>query len=368
MAVSKLTVDRASYTAPSHSMERLEAPHLTVLSPHTVPVLNSISRPRAPLLLRLGDHPLTCRLHGPKRSSPEALTLGVVLGDAPALLRLDDTTLKMLTAPLALQRALTTGSTDVSAIWLEYALLEWLELLERMLDVPIHLTGIAAPPTDFPIALSIMLDDSQQSGHLCVSLSPAAAELLAPCLELHCPVAPRPCSSVPWPVQWIGGYQHLALAEVRDLQPGDVVMLNRPEHGSAVLVGDHLVAAVTAQHNSLQLQSRLRPSERYRPMRGDFHMAAPANDTETPTQPPSPSGSDDTRLDQLPVHLVCEFGRLELSLRELQELNQGSVLPLSRPPEQAVDLVINGKLMGKGRLVEIGDGLGVQIERLATDE
>lgn len=69
-----------------------------------------------------------------------------------------------------------------------------------------------------------------------------------------------------------------------------------------------------------------------------------------------------------PLRLVCEFGRLELSLGELRELDQGSVLPLSRPEDEAVDLVVNGRILGKGRVVKIGDGLGVQIVRLATDE
>ncbi|WP_417328946.1 type III secretion system cytoplasmic ring protein SctQ [Halomonas cupida] len=351
-------------------MERLDMPHLAIISPQTVPILNSISRPRAPVLSRLGDRPLTIQVHSPDHRQPEALTLGLVLGEAPALLRLDDVALQMLSVPLALKRSLKHCSVDISALWLEYALLEWFEPLEQMLDVSIHLSGTPAHPADFPLALPLSLDNGEQRGHLSLSLSSAAAEVLSPGLEQHCPVAPRPCSNVTWPVQWIGGYQHLTLAELRSLQPGDVVMVNRPDQGSAVLVGNDLLAATTEHQNNrkpgLQLGSRLHP-----PTRGDFHMAKPANggpedhSTEAPSRT---TDSDNVRLEQLPVHLVCEFGRLELSLKELRELNQGSVLPLSRPPEEAVDLVINGRVMGKGRLVEIGDGLGVQIERLATDE
>ncbi len=72
-------------------------------------------------------------------------------------------------------------------------------------------------------------------------------------------------------------------------------------------------------------------------------------------------------LDDLPLRLTCELGRLDLTLGELCELGEGSVLPLGRRPERAVDLVINGRRMGLGRLVTIGDDLGVQIERLDLD-
>lgn len=92
------------------------------------------------------------------------------------------------------------------------------------------------------------------------------------------------------------------------------------------------------------------------------------------TQPPVDSPRDDTdtqpdvdNFDGLAVALTCELGRLTLTLGELRELGQGSVLPLARRPERAVDLMVNGQRMGQGRLVMIGDDLGVQIERLALD-
>ena len=76
---------------------------------------------------------------------------------------------------------------------------------------------------------------------------------------------------------------------------------------------------------------------------------------------------DRSDLNDLPLRLTCELGRLELTLGELRELGDGSILPLGKRPERAVDLVINGRRMGLGRLVMIGDDLGVQIERLNLD-
>lgn len=84
------------------------------------------------------------------------------------------------------------------------------------------------------------------------------------------------------------------------------------------------------------------------------------------TQDPQ-SARSEVALNELPVQLACEFGRLELTLGELRTLDAGSVLPLKKPAQEAVDILVNGRRMGRGRLVEIGDSLGVQIVRLQID-
>jgi type III secretion protein Q len=74
--------------------------------------------------------------------------------------------------------------------------------------------------------------------------------------------------------------------------------------------------------------------------------------------------SRDTDLDDLPVKLVFELGRLELSLGEIRQLVPGALLPLARPLEESLDIVANGRRIGRGALVQLGDSLGVRITRL----
>ncbi len=65
--------------------------------------------------------------------------------------------------------------------------------------------------------------------------------------------------------------------------------------------------------------------------------------------------------DKIPFSVVVEAGRVQLSMQQLMELKPGNLLEMNLQPESGVDLVINGKKVGRGELVRIGDTLGVRV-------
>ena len=69
-------------------------------------------------------------------------------------------------------------------------------------------------------------------------------------------------------------------------------------------------------------------------------------------------------LDQIPVSLVIEIGSIQMTMQKLLELEPGNLLELDIHPENGVDLVINGKKVGKGELIRIGESLGVRVLEL----
>ncbi|MCC7074788.1 MAG: FliM/FliN family flagellar motor switch protein [Deltaproteobacteria bacterium] len=70
-------------------------------------------------------------------------------------------------------------------------------------------------------------------------------------------------------------------------------------------------------------------------------------------------------LDDVSVALVVELGRVSVSAADVVQLRPGHVIELSRKPGDAVDLVVDGKRIGKGELVEVDGELGVRILSLA---
>jgi type III secretion system YscQ/HrcQ family protein len=87
-----------------------------------------------------------------------------------------------------------------------------------------------------------------------------------------------------------------------------------------------------------------------------------------PTEFSGPAGLHDPDLDDLPVRLVFEVGRVELSLGELQRLAPGALVPLGRPLEEPLDIMANGRRLGRGALVQIGESLGVRIVSIVGNE
>ena len=67
---------------------------------------------------------------------------------------------------------------------------------------------------------------------------------------------------------------------------------------------------------------------------------------------------------ELPVQLTVEVGRVRMTAGELLSLTPGNLLDLHVAPEQGVDLVVNGKKVGRGELIRMGDLLGVRILNL----
>ncbi|MBT13080.1 MAG: YscQ/HrcQ family type III secretion apparatus protein [Oceanospirillaceae bacterium] len=71
------------------------------------------------------------------------------------------------------------------------------------------------------------------------------------------------------------------------------------------------------------------------------------------------------RAGDIPVTLTIELGRIKMKLDKLTELQPGQLLELEVSPEEAVDLVINGRCIGRGELLKLGETLGVRVLDLA---
>ncbi len=79
----------------------------------------------------------------------------------------------------------------------------------------------------------------------------------------------------------------------------------------------------------------------------------------------APSSEAAGLLDDVTVAMVVELGRVMVSAADVMGLRPGQVIELSRSPGEPVDLVVDGKRIGKGELVEIDGELGVRILSLA---
>lgn len=66
----------------------------------------------------------------------------------------------------------------------------------------------------------------------------------------------------------------------------------------------------------------------------------------------------------VPVSLSVEVARMKMNLDKLLKLKPGNVLELGVQVEKGVNLVANGKCIGKGELLQIGEVIGVKIVKL----
>ena len=75
-------------------------------------------------------------------------------------------------------------------------------------------------------------------------------------------------------------------------------------------------------------------------------------------------GARDVNLEvilDVPVTLSMEVGRTRIPIRNLLQLNQGSVVELERAAGEPLDVYVNGTLIAQGEVVVVNDRFGVRL-------
>ncbi|WP_136064848.1 flagellar motor switch protein FliN [Modicisalibacter radicis] len=68
----------------------------------------------------------------------------------------------------------------------------------------------------------------------------------------------------------------------------------------------------------------------------------------------------------IPVKLTVELGRTRLTIKQLLELAQGSVIELDGLAGEPMDILINGYLIAQGEVVVVDDKYGIRITEIIT--
>ncbi|RUO47919.1 flagellar motor switch protein FliN [Pseudidiomarina donghaiensis] len=68
----------------------------------------------------------------------------------------------------------------------------------------------------------------------------------------------------------------------------------------------------------------------------------------------------------IPVKLSVELGRTRITIKQLLELAQGSVVELDGLAGEPMDILINGYLIAQGEVVVLDDKYGIRITEIVT--
>lgn len=158
------------------------------------------------------------------------------------------------------------------------------------------------------------------------------------------PIAARSADATPFSVSVSLGHVSLPVATSATLLVGDVVWLpvasaDLSQGHCELWTAGRVLGRARRQQNTVTLLT----------------MNAPA-----PAQP-APGAPSASRIDDLPVSLVFDVGQIELNVGQLRTLNPGYTFELPGMPDRLVTIRANGREIGQGELVEVGDKVGVRI-------
>ncbi|MAL01987.1 MAG: flagellar motor switch protein FliN [Alcaligenaceae bacterium] len=100
----------------------------------------------------------------------------------------------------------------------------------------------------------------------------------------------------------------------------------------------------------------------------DPNLARPA--AEQVFQPLSSAttgvGSDIDMIMDIPVQLTVELGRTKLTIKNILQLGQGSIVELDGLAGEPMDIFVNGYLIAQGEVVVVDDKYGIRLTDIIT--
>ncbi|MDO9338405.1 MAG: flagellar motor switch protein FliN [Caulobacteraceae bacterium] len=81
----------------------------------------------------------------------------------------------------------------------------------------------------------------------------------------------------------------------------------------------------------------------------------------------SKTATDLAPVFDVPVNISAVLGRAHMSVAQLLQLGQGSVLELDRKVGEAIDIYVNNRLVARGEVVVVDDRLGVTMTEIIKD-
>ncbi len=110
------------------------------------------------------------------------------------------------------------------------------------------------------------------------------------------------------------------------------------------------------------------------PMQPAYQQPAPQPVYQNVQQPSFPSFSAEPGsmaspenieiILDVPMHVTVELGKARQKIKNILEYNMGSVIVLDKIAGEAVDILVNGKRIGRGEVVVIEDNYGVRITEI----
>jgi flagellar motor switch protein FliN len=77
-----------------------------------------------------------------------------------------------------------------------------------------------------------------------------------------------------------------------------------------------------------------------------------------------PADKNVNRFDDVTLQVAIELGRVTQPIREILEWREGSVIETTKLSGQPMEIMVNGRLFGKGEVVVVGDNLAIRITDL----
>ena len=142
------------------------------------------------------------------------------------------------------------------------------------------------------------------------------------------------------------GSTRIKLNDLKQLEPGDVVLLDKSMAGEMTLrLGSQKIPFRVIPEASLRENMEVEDDNGGKSMNDIYNM-----------------------WDTIQVEMGAEFEKVKLTLGELKQISEGLVVDIGSIYENKIDLKVEDKIIASGELVIINDRYGVRVNEIFTEE
>lgn len=181
-------------------------------------------------------------------------------------------------------------------------------------------------------------------------------------------------------------------AQNQPLMPGDYTMQNQPLiPGQAAAADPSMTGGAAWQQNQpaaqagaaisqeilelqrmqMELMENMRQLEAARQERKPKQIRVHSSVEPTLREENGGDSDPDSNLDLImgvPVEVSVEIGRTRKLVKDILELNKGSLVVLDKLAGEQVDLFVNGQCIAKGDVVVVDDNFGIRITQIVSED
>lgn len=77
---------------------------------------------------------------------------------------------------------------------------------------------------------------------------------------------------------------------------------------------------------------------------------------------------DLSTFNDVSLSVSVEFGRAELTIKDMLKLAKGSLIEVNKKSGEPVDLRVNGRLTARGEVVVVNDHYGIRVTEIVSPE
>jgi type III secretion protein Q len=358
----RASADTSDGAAPDHSAEIAQPQEqelsFPLIAPSHLQALNAVYRRRPPLAATIGGRQTSIIAAWPPRDRRADVSHRVALrlDGEPGELWLPQSLLDVLVGSVDPALSLDRLGPDRAAIILEFALASVLAAVEMNLGCKLAIDSFSGQVErlesdgQLPLFFTLVIEGLVTTG--CeLRIPPDYALRLAEGLDRHAGIS-RSVLDLPVPVCLRVAAANLAAGEIERLSPDDVVLVDascQPGHAVIAVIGERLVAPVALAPEGHRLAAH--------PIPGTTSPWA----WSMPTDAMAAAWEADAETDNRPLHVLFEIGRFEMPASKVKQLAPNALLPLRPPHDQTVDIVVDGRRIGRGTLMQIGNRTGVRV-------